>query len=170
MKTLFVLVLTFSTLAHANWTETFKLPEGMTYRARTAGFDCGKFGNTYVSKPARFDQIDFKQLAADNKLNKFLIEAEFLGSKDKKCIYGAFLDRNRNLKTLDFTHSLIHTEGDVRDCSEIQSFLDQQMSSMMYEGSKRGLRYIATQIITNETNEVCSSGNVRVVFDRRYKE
>jgi hypothetical protein len=154
----------------SNWTETFKLPEGMTYRARSAGFDCGQFRSTYVAKPNRFKQIEFRQLAADKDLNKFLIEASFSGTEGQYCIYGAYLDRNRSSKTLDFTHSLIKTEGEEAGCMETQQFLDLQMSSMAYEGSRRGLRYIATQIINNESNEVCESGDVRIVFDRRFQE
>ncbi|WPU64730.1 hypothetical protein [Peredibacter starrii] len=174
MKTLAILTLFASTTLMAQtWTETFKLPEGMTHRARTAGYDCGIFTSKYVSAPETFKSrsIEFKQLAADKDLNKFLFEAVYPGTEGQQCIYGIYLDRNRATKTLDFTHSLVVTaEGMEEGCKETQSFLDTELASVAYEPSKRGIRYIAVQIIKDTPNDVCENGNVRVVFDRRYTE
>lgn len=72
--------------------------------ARTAGYDCGTFGPTYVGTPETFrgHHIKFKQLAADKDLNKFLFEAVFPGSKGQTCTYGVYLDLRRDTKTLDY--------------------------------------------------------------------
>lgn len=166
------LALVSTAVSAQTWTETFKLPEGTTYRARTAGYDCGTFGNTYVAAPENFRtrNIEFKQLSADKDLNKFLFEAQYPGTTGEKCIYGIYLDRNRDDKTLDFTHSLIKTtEGFEDTCVETQSFLDQELKNVAYEGSKRGLRYVAVEIVKT-ANDVCESNSVRVVFDRRFEE
>ena len=154
------------------WTETFKLPEGITFRARAAGYDCGTFGPTYVRTPETFraHSIEFKQLAADKDLNKFLFEAIFPGSEGQTCTYGVYLDRSRDTKTLNFTHSVIAPEGLEEACFEGKNFLDTQLASVAYEGSKRGLRYVAVQVIKDQVNDVCEAGNVRVVFDRRFTE
>jgi hypothetical protein len=175
MKSLFSLavLISFHTYAQNNWSETFKLPEGITHRARMAGFDCGSFGTPYVSTPAELSalQVTFRQLAADKDLNKFVIEATYPGTEEKKtCTYGAYLDRNRDLKTLDFNHSLTVSDGsEDSSCAQTKEVLDSRLRKASYEGSKRGLRYVAVQIITNESNEVCESGNVRLVFDRRFQ-
>lgn len=162
-------LLSTSVFAQETWTETFKLPEGMTYRARAAGFDCGEFFKGYVNTPAEFEaqKITYRQLAADKDLNKFLIEATYPGADGSQCIYGSYLDRNRDDKTLDFTHSLIKTESSEENCVEGQAFLDFTMKKVSYEVSKRGIRYIATQVIAGE-NDVCESGIVRAVFDRKF--
>jgi len=171
MKTL---ALTFALLTSAAfaqstpWTETFRLPEGMTHRALAAGYDCGTFGDTYVPVPARFQahNVVYRQLAADKDLNKFLIEATFTGSESNNCIIGVYLDRNRDDKTLDFTHAMIKTEGPEESCLEGKEFITQQMLHTVYEGSRRGLRYVAVQVM-DEANEVCAENTVRIVFDRR---
>ena len=154
------------------WTETYKLPEGITFRARTSGYDCGTFTTNYVTAPDSFRSlnIQFKQLAADKDLNKFLFEAVYPGSEGNTCTYGVYLDRSRDTKTLDFTHSLIKTEGPEESCAETKAFIDEKLTSVAYEGSKRGIRYVAVQIIKDEVNDVCENGNVRVVFDRRLAE
>ncbi|GEM_PF-6679484 len=175
MKLLLLVVALLSTSAFAQqaWTETFKLPEGTTYRARAAGYDCGTFGSTYVAAPESFKSkgIEFKQLSADKDLNKFLFEAVYPSSEGKECIYGIFLDRNRDDKTLDFTHSLIKTEeGHEGFCQETKNFIDTELRSVAYEGSKRGLRYVAVEIVKETANDVCDTGSVRVVFDRRFVE
>lgn len=175
MKTIFLAFAFLTVQAYAQvWTETYKLPEGTTFRARTAGYDCGRFitsTESYVATPEVLSsrRIEFKQLSADKDLNKFLFEAEFPSSNGEICIYGIFLDRNRETKTLDFTHSLITTIDMPEACAETKEFLDTQLKSVQYEGSKRGLRYVAVQVIKDTTNEVCESNNVRVVFDRRYE-
>lgn len=174
MKILLTLSVLFSgSLMAQSWTETYKLPEGTTYRARAAGYDCGTFGNSYVAAPENFRsrQIEFKQLSADKDLNKFLFEAAYPGTQGHTCIYGIYLDRNRDDKTLDFTHSVVTTTEGMEDtCLDTQAFIDQELQSVAYEGSKRGLRYIAVQIVKETPNDVCESGNVRVVFDRRFVE
>ena len=176
MKTFTLAVLVLSTTAFAQvspWTETFKLPEGTTYRARTAGYDCGTFGNKYVQAPESFRHrgIEFKQLSADKDLNKILFEAVYPSTQGKECIYGIFLDRNRDNKTLDFTHSLVKTEeGNEEACLETQQFIDTELQTVAYEGSKRGLRYVAVEIVKDTPNDVCETNSVRVVFDRRFAE
>lgn len=161
-----------SAWAQATWTETFKLPEGITYRALAAGYDCGTFGNSYVATPESFraHNIQFRQLAADKDLNKFLFEATFTPSEEQTCTYGVYLDRNRDDKTLDFTHSLIVTNGDEQNCNPGKDFLDGQLKNVAYEGSKRGLRYVAVEVIKDEVNDVCTTNSVRIVFDRRLSE
>lgn len=174
MKVLFLAVTMLATtgVLAQEWTETFKLPEGITFRARTTGYDCGTFTTNYVAAPGSFQalNIEFKQLAADKDLNKFLFEAVYPGTEGNTCTYGVYLDRSRDTKTLDFTHSLIKTDGSEESCSTAKAFLDTQLASVAYEGSKRGIRYVAVQIIKDEVNDVCENGNVRVVFDRRLAE
>ncbi len=174
MKALMIATALFSTGVFAQtWTETYRLPEGTTFRARTAGYDCGKFitsTESYVSAPEiLFSRgVEFKQLSADKELNKFLFEAEYPSVNGEKCVYGIFLDRNRETKTLDFTHSIITTTDAPEACAETKDFLDNQLKSVQYEGSKRGLRYVAVQVIKDTPNDVCETNNVRVVFDRRF--
>lgn len=177
MKSLMIalaLTATASAMAQVNpWTETFKLPEGTTHRARTAGYDCGTFGNKYVGAPEafRYRGIEFKQLSADKDLNKFLFEAVYPSSEGKACIYGIFLNRNRDTKTLDFTDSIVKTEEGNEDfCLETKNFIDTELRSVAYEGSKRGLRYVAVEIVKDQENDVCDTNSVRVVFDRRFVE
>src|SRR5690606_22819664 len=143
-------LLSFGAIAQTTpWTETFKLPEGMTYRALAAGYDCGTFGDTYVPTPSRFQthNVVYRQLAADKDLNKFLIEATFTGNEGNNCIVGVYLDRNRDNKTLDFTHTLLQTDGTEESCLEGREFISTQMAHTAYEGSRRGLRYVAVEIM-----------------------
>ena len=170
MTTFFFMALATMTMANDTWTETFKLPEGTTYRAKAAGFDCGTFNHKYVQAPIEYRerQVEFKQLSADKDLNKFLFEAVYPAENGVTCTYGVFFDRSRDTKTLNLTHSaVVTTEGNEEACIAGQNFLDAQLTSLPYEGSKRGLRYIAAQILTETANDVCESGNVRIVFDRR---
>ena len=173
MKTLLLATALLSTSAFAqDWTETFKLPEGITFRARAAGYDCGTFGSKYVAAPESFKSlnIEFKQLAADKDLNKFLFEAVYPSSEGQTCTYGIYLDRSRDTKTLDFNHSVVQTAGSEESCLEGKDFLDSKLVSANYEGSKRGLRYVAVNVMTDEANDVCENGTVRIVFDRRFVE
>lgn len=172
MKTLLLATVLLSGASFAqDWSETFKLPEGITYRAAADGYDCGTFGpeTDYVPAPASFQSlgIEFKQLAADKDLNKFLFEAIFPGAEGQSCIYGIYLNRSRDTKTLDFDHSEIVSEGNPETCNIGKEFLDTQLASVGYEGSKRGLRYVAVDVMKDVNNEVCESGQVRIVFDRR---
>lgn len=166
---LFLLAFASTQAFSETWSETFKLPEGTTYRALAAGYDCGTFNTPYVTAPYEYREhrVEFKQLSADKDLNKFLFEAVYPAKSGGMCTYGVFFDRARETKTLNFTHSLIITEGDTEDCLDTKSFLDNELTSIAYEGSKRGLRYIAAQIMTEKENDVCESGNVRIIFDRR---
>lgn len=171
MKFVILILALFSTQAFAQdpWTETYKLPEGTTYRARAAGYDCGTFGAEYVEAPEIFKSkgIEFKQLSADKDLNHFLFEAAYPGLNGEACIYGIFFDRNRDDKTLDFSHSLVQVkEGSDEGCMQTKEFIDQQLLKVAYEASKRGLRYIAAEVIKG-ANNVCDTGSARVVFDRR---
>lgn len=164
MKSLLALALLSTSAFAQDWTETFKIPEGMTYRVKAAGYDCGTFGPKYVEAPVKMTEqnVTFRQLSADKDLNKFLIEATYPNANGEQCVYGAFFDRKRDGRTLDLTHSLTQGEG----CEATQTFLDAQFASSPYEASKRGIRYIAVNVM-NESNEVCESGIVRMVFDRR---
>lgn len=174
MKLLMLLALiSSSAFAQETWTETYKLPEGTTFRARGVGYDCGTFitaTQSYVGAPTMISErkIDFKQFSADKDLNKFLIEIEYPGTEGEKCIYGMFLDRNRDTKNLDFTHSLITTKGTQESCLETKEFMDKEFTNLPYEASKRGIRFVAVSLIQDEANDVCESGTVRTVFDRRF--
>ena len=175
MKAFMLLALVSFGASAQTWTETYKLPEGTTFRARTAGYDCGTFitpGQKYVEAPENFRSrnIEFKQLSADKDLNKFLFEAEYPGTDGEKCIYGIFLDRSRETKTLDFTHSLVTTKGSEEACLDTKAFIDNELRSNAYEASKRGIRYVAVEIVKDTPNEVCETRSVRVVFDRRFAE
>ncbi len=176
MKFLMALTIFASSSVFAQtYTETYKLPEGTTYRARAVGYDCGTFvsGNNYKAAPESFRSrgIEFKQLSADKDLNKFLFEAYYPGTEGNTCIYGIFLDRSRETRTLDFTHSVVTTTEGLEDsCKDTQAFIDHELQSNPYEASKRGIRYIAVGVVKETANDVCESGNVRVVFDRRFAE
>lgn len=173
MKTLLLATALISTSAFAQeWTETFKLPEGITHRAKAAGYDCGTFGSSYVETPESFRTrgVVFKQLAADKDLNKFLFEAVYPSTEGQTCTYGVYLDRSRDTKTLDFNHSVVKTEGSEEACADTKAFIDNQLTSANYEGSKRGLRYVAVNVIQDEANDVCESNTVRIVFDRRLEK
>lgn len=156
-------------LASSAYAETFKLPEGMTYRARGAGYDCGTFTTSYKPAPELIKEreITFVQAAADKSIRKFLIEATFPGATGELCTYGAFLDRDKENGVLNLTESLIVTEGAEEDCADGIQFLDERLTSVKYEASKRGYRFIAFQLFYDEANDVCENGNVRIVFDRR---
>lgn len=175
MKALLMMALLSFGAQAQTWTETYKLPEGTTFRARAVGYDCGTFitsGQKYVDAPEHFRarSIEFKQLSADKDLNKFLFEAEYPGTDGAKCIYGIFLDRNRDTKTLDFTHSLIKTEGSEEACLDTKTFIDTELRSNAYEASKRGIRFVAVEVVKDQANDVCETNSVRVVFDRRFAE
>lgn len=167
---LFTLTLLSTGAFAQEWTETFKLPEGMTFRARMAGYDCGKFTTNYVAAPenVRSTGLSFRQLAADKDLNKFLIEGEYPGLEGQLCKIGLFLDRSRETKTLDFTHSLVDAPEGLEDgCEETRVAIEGLLTSAAYEPSPRGIRYLAVNVLTDTANDVCESGTVRAVFDRR---
>ena len=148
--------------------ETFKLPAGITFRAKGVGYDCGEFTTDYKPAPKIYAEknINFLQLSADKDLNTFLIEATFPNQDGVNCIYGAFFNRSRDSKTLDLDHSELVTSASPESCQETINFLDKNLSSVKYFASKRGIRYIAVELL-NESNEVCENNNVRMVFDRK---
>jgi hypothetical protein len=166
-----ILTLASTSLWAQSWTETYKLPEGTTYRARMTGYDCGTFGSTYVEAPVAFtqNQVEFKQLSADKDINKFLIEAAYPGAEGQSCIYGVFLDRDRATKTFKFGHSIVTTdEGMAEGCQPTKAFIDSHFQDVAYEASKRGIRYIAVEVVKDGAREVCESGVFRAIFDRRF--
>ena len=162
--TLSLLVISSSVMA-----ETFKLPAGITFRAKGVGYDCGEFtSDAYKPAPKAYAEknINFLQLAADKDLNTFLIEASFPNAEGVECIYGAFFNRSRDSKTLDLDHSELVSAAEASSCAETVDFLDKNLSSVKYFASKRGIRFIAVELL-NEQNEICENNNVRTVFDRR---
>ena len=170
MKLIALSLLVLSTTVMA---ETFKLPAGITFRAKGVGFDCGEFTNDpYKPAPIAYAEknINFIQLAADKDLNTFLIEAIFPNDAGIECTYGAYFNRSRDSKTLDLDHSELITvadaDADADSCAETVAFLDKNLSSIKYFASKRGIRFIAIELL-NGPNEVCENNNVRAVFDRR---
>lgn len=158
-----LLVLSTSVMA-----ETFKLPAGTTFRAKGVGYDCGEFTTDYKPAPKVYAEkhINFLQLSADKDLNTFLIEATFPNQDGVECIYGAFFNRSRDSKTLDLDHSELVTTASPESCQETIDFLDKNLSSVKYFASKRGIRYIAVELL-NEANEVCENNTVRTIFDRK---
>ena len=160
----------FSQLSVAS-AETFKLPQGTTYRAQADGVDCGVFGpeDQYVVLPHDYQirGINFTQLSADKDLNQFLVELSFTAKDQSQCIYGAFFERNRETKRLELIYSELEATGSKIVCSTTSEWLDQQLFNVPYEASRRGFRYVAITIVEDTPNDVCTSGNVRFVFDRR---
>lgn len=165
MKLIALSLLVLSTSVMA---ETFKLPAGTTHRARGVGYDCGEFTTDYKAAPAVYAerQVNFLQFSADKDLNTFLIEATFPGSNGAQCIYGVFFNRSRETKTLNLDHSELVTTGSSQDCADTISWMDKKLQSVKYYASKRGIRYIAVEVL-NEKNNVCENNIVRTVFDRR---
>lgn len=167
----FFLTLGLLTLATTATAEVFKLPMGTTFRAKADGFDCGTFGPEadYVVAPASFGEkeITFGQLSADKELNHFLIELSFPSETGANCTYGAFFIRNREAVRLDFDYSNLVSDVDASECASVSTWLDNNLTSLPYEASKRGFRYVAVSLVDNAPAELCESGVVRVVFDRR---
>lgn len=148
--------------------ETYKLPNGTTFRAKGIGFDCGEFFKGTVPAPKEFAErgINLYQMAADKDLNTFLIEAHYPASNGDQCIYGAFFNRSRATKTVELDYALITKTNEASDCSETEAWLSEKFNSMKYHASKRGIRYVAFDVIEG-ANDVCESEQVRAVFDRR---
>lgn len=165
MKLIALSLLVLSTSVMA---ETFKLPAGTTYRAKAVGYDCGEFTTDYKTAPLAYAEknINFEQFSADKDLNTFLVEANFPNEKGEQCIYGVFFNRSREDKTLDFDYSELVTAANPESCKETVKWLDEKFSSVKYYASKRGIRYIAVEVLTGK-NEVCGENAVRTVFDRR---
>lgn len=143
--------------------------EATTHRVKSIGYDCGEFFKGPSAAPVEFTDkgVEFTRLDADKDLNFFLVKAVLTSKEGKTCDYGVFLDRSRDTKTLDFNHSVVlSSTNEVEGCLPAKEFLDTKFKSVNYYVSKRGIRYIAVDVINGE-NEVCESGNVRAVFDRR---
>lgn len=149
--------------------ETFKLPAGTTFRAKSVGYDCGEFTSEYLGAPKEYleRKIEFVQLSADKHLNTFLVEANYEGTNGEKCIYGGFYDRDRTTVRINLSSSEVVTDGDVENCLDGQMWLDNKLSSVKYEASKRGYRFVALHVVEDAKNELCESNTVRTVFDRR---
>lgn len=147
--------------------------EQTTHRVTGIGYDCGEFFKGTTEKaPKLFEdnKIEFTRLDADKDLNDFLIHAKSqIG--DVTCEYGIFLNRERSDKTLNLTklESTTSSLDSLSVCEEKISLLTEIFSKANYYASKRGIRYIAVDVINGE-NDVCTSGNVRAVFDRRLTE
>ena len=164
MKNLFLIALLVSQTALA---DTFDLPEGITFRARGVGYDCGEFFTDFKSAPLDYKEraVDFVQLAADKDLNAFVSELKYPGTHGEVCSYGIYFRRERDTKTLNFERSEI-VATNVENCLEKKEWLDDQLSSVKYYASKRGIRFIALEL-PKVNNDICESGTVRTVFDRR---
>nr|BDT28603.1 hypothetical protein BHI3_20690 [Bacteriovorax sp. HI3] len=162
---LFLALMLLSTTAMA---EVFKLPAGITFRAKGVGYDCGEFFTEYKPAPKKYadQKITFLQLAADKDLNTFLVEGTFPGTDGGLCTFGLFLNRSRDTKSMEIDHTEVVSTGNVEACFETKNWIDDNMSSMKYYASKRGIRFIAFEVM-NEENDVCPNNTVRAVFDRR---
>ena len=164
-----LIALSLMVLPSSVMAETFKLPAGITFRAKGVGYDCGEFTtDAYKAAPKEYAEkhINFLQLAADKDLNTFLIEATFPNPEGIECTYGAFFNRSRDAKTLELDHSELITTAVAESCAETVAFLDEKLNSLKYFTSKRGIRFIAVELL-NQQNEICETNIVRTVFDRR---
>ena len=169
MTALILAMVSANVLANADLEKQIEL-SSTTHRVKSIGYDCGEFFQGTVEAPSVISSknIELTRLDADKDLNIFLVKATF-SAENETCYYGVFLDRSRETKTLDFNHSvLLSTNGTPSEkCVANQNYLDELFKSSSYYVSKRGIRYIAVDVIQGE-NEVCSeSQNVRAVFDRR---
>lgn len=143
--------------------------ESTTHRVKAIGYDCGEFFQGTVGAPLEISSkgIEFTRLDADKDLNFFLVKGIITTPSGNSCDFGVFLDRSRDTKTLDFNHIVTQAaNGDVSECLEAEKNLENRFKNASYYASKRGIRYIAVDVVNGE-NEVCESGNVRAVFDRR---
>ncbi len=172
MTTLNKLILTIIiATSFATQAETFKLPMGTTFRAAADGYDCGSFGpeDEYVNAPLEYEarEISFFQLSADKELNHFLIELTYPSEVGTLCTYGVFFDRNRETKRLDFSYSQLVAESETQVCETTRQWLDAEFSSVAYEASRRGFRYVAITLKESAQAQACASATTRIVFDRR---
>ena len=108
--------------------DIFKLPAGVTYRAKGVGYDCGTFSTDYQPIPKKFfeRQIILQQLVADKELNTFLVEGSFKGEKGENCSFGLFLERSREMKKLLLLHSEILTDGVSSNCEQTKTWLENE--------------------------------------------
>ncbi|WP_412471853.1 hypothetical protein [Halobacteriovorax sp. RT-1-4] len=166
------LILLVTLLTNPVSAQIWPLPTGTTYIVKGTGYDCGKFISRYkveyTNTPKVFSDrgIQFDLLTADSDLNVFSIETSWKTLSGQTCQYGLFFNRARETRTLDLDYTKSQTNGNPEECLGNENFLKTKLHSSAYEASKRGIRYIAVDIL-NEENEVCESDRVRLIFDRR---
>lgn len=151
------------------FSQHFPLPSGTTYRAFATHFDCGVFGEVKAETPDVLSNLNtkFTYLAADKRINDFLIELNTMQDDQVACYYGVYLKRSREDKTLYYQDSVIESAVKSFDCASVKVELDSLLHALPYEGSRRGLRYLGATI--NSINSItCADGPTRVIFDRRY--
>ncbi|MFG1501288.1 hypothetical protein ABMA70_13860 [Halobacteriovorax sp. XZX-3] len=169
MKKLILLVTLLSSPAIA---QIWPLPTGTTYLVKGTGYDCGTFISRYkveyTTTPKLFSDagINFDLLTADSDLNVFSIESSWVTTSGQTCNFGLFFNRARETRTLELDYTKSMTDGDASKCVANEELLKSKLQSSAYEASKRGIRYIAVDIL-NEKTEVCDGERVRLIFDRR---
>ncbi|MFG1492849.1 hypothetical protein [Halobacteriovorax sp. ZH4_bin.1] len=169
MKRLFLLTILLASSVSA---QIWPLPTGTTYFVKGTGYDCGQFIRRYkveyTTTPKVFldKGIKFHLLTADSDLNVFSIETSWNTESGQLCQFGLFFNRARETRTLDLDYTKSQTNGSPEACIENEELLKSKLQSSSYEASKRGIRYIAVDIL-NEENEVCDANRVRLIFDRR---
>ncbi len=164
MKYFILLLISVSALANDN----FKVPTGTTYRVKGIGYDCGEFFKEIKDAPIQYSErgVTFDKLYADKDLNIFVIETSFPGISGNLCTYGLFYKRERATKTFELSYGDLLDTNTHQDCAWQVDFLNNKLSSMNYYPSKRGIRYLAIDVL-NEENNICDGNQVRAVFDRR---
>lgn len=167
MKT--IIFLASLSMFQSVFSQHFQLPSGTTYRAFATHYDCGSFGEVRAEQPQALAALNtkFTFLAADKRINDFLIELNTTKDGEVACYYGVYLKRNREDRTLYYESSVIEAVNESIDCDGIKSDLDILLDKLPYEGSRRGLRYLAATL-NNIESTTCIDGSTRVVFDRRY--
>ncbi|WP_372656167.1 hypothetical protein [Halobacteriovorax sp.] len=153
----------------AAYSQHFTLPNGTTYRAFATHYDCGEFGEIKADTPDLLVQLNtkFTYLAADKRINDFLIELNTMEEDKVACFYGVYLKRSREDRTLYYQSSVIESAIEGFDCESVKSDLDGLLQALPYEGSRRGLRYLATTLNSLDS-ATCVDASTRIVFDRRY--
>ncbi|WP_372656189.1 hypothetical protein [Halobacteriovorax sp.] len=151
------------------FSQHFSLPSGITYRAYATHYDCGEFGEVKAEAPEVLSLLNtkFTFLAADKRINDFLIELNTTHEDEVVCHYGVYLKRNRDDRTLYFESSVVEATSEDYNCDGIKSDLDGLLQALPYEGSRRGLRYLATTLNSLDS-ATCVDASTRIVFDRRY--
>lgn len=147
--------------------DTFDLPEGITFRAQGVGYDCGEFFTEFKSTPLNYKErgVEFVQLAADKDLNAFVAELKYQAFNSETCSYGVYFRRERDTKTMNFERSEIVATS-PESCLKTKEWLDDQLISVKYYASKRGIRFIALEL-PKVKDDICENGTIRIVFDRR---
>ncbi|EPZ49228.1 hypothetical protein M902_0893 [Bacteriovorax sp. BAL6_X] len=169
MKRLFLLTILIASSVSA---QIWPLPTGTTYFVKGTGYDCGEFIKRYkveyTTTPKLFSEkgINFDLLTADSDLNVFSIETSWNTESGQHCQFGLFFNRARETRTLDLDYTKSKSNGSAQACLENEMLIKSKLQSAKYEASKRGIRYIAVDIL-NEENEVCDGTRVRLIFDRR---